>query len=405
MINFYEHDFSNLEIARVVEVLKGSWVNSGPEALTFKEEITQFLSVGKIRPEVILTSSAWASLFLSLKAWGIGKGDEVITTPYTFSATANVILQHGAKVVFADVGNDYLINPEEIAKKITPRTKAIITMDYGGQPADYKKIHSLVKLKREVFRANNPHQEELGRVLILGDGAHSFGSYPIREDYDLLPDIYAYSFHTVKNLTTIDGGAISIINPILAKNIALLENIKSLILHGMSSNAYTRLKQNKFYDIVSAGYKANLTDVQAAIGRMQLKRMPEFLKKKNKILDFYNQNFSLMDSLESKNYSVSKDYKIFPHLYTLEIKDKSFSSFNKKLAFIEAIKEKKVILNVHYIPLPLTQFYKKLGYAITDYPVTKKLAGSHFSIPFYTKLKPFQLRKIVKVLKDYFITY
>ncbi len=383
IIPFYKHDISALEIKRVVQVLKSNWINTGPEVEKFREELKDFLK----SPEVVLVSSAWAGLFLTLKAWGIKTGDEVITTPYTFSATANAIVQNGAKVVFADVNENYLIEPEEIAKKITSKTKAIVTMDYGGYPCDYSKIHQIVEQKKNKFHSSNDIQARLGRLLILADGAHSFGTLPKKKQKKLLPDISAYSFHTVKNLTTIDGGAITFFNNKLAKRKSFLNTLKALSLHGMNFDAFERKKKKSiFYDISEAGFKTNLTDVAAAIGRMQLKRMSEFYTKKKKLLNYYNKFFSHHTSFKNKNNLVNDNYHIFPHLYTLEGLTKDFNSLTSKKNFITTMSKKGIGFNMHYLPLPLTSFYSKLGFHLKDYPQTARLAKCHISLPFYTKL-------------------
>ncbi len=399
VVPFYEHDISHLEIERVVEVLKSGWVSTGPEVARFNRDLRSFLH----SPKIIFTSSAWSGLFLTLKSWGIAKGDEIITTPYTFSATANAIVQNEARVVFADVGADYLIDPAEIARKITTKTKAIITMDYGGYPCNYAKIHKIVGEQKQKFIANNPQQEKLGRIAIIGDGAHSFGTMPKRENENLLPDIYVYSFHAVKNITTVDGGAISLLNQEISENHSFSDHLHSLVLHGMTSNAYERLgKKNMFYDISSAGYKVNLNDINAAIGRMQLKRIDHFFQQKTELLHYYNEMFQNDANYLSRNNLSNDDYEIFPHLYTLELTGEEFDHLDKKKDFLLAVRDRGVALNMHYLPLPLTSLYKKMGFAMSDYPQAHFLAKRHFSLPFYSKLGLERAAFVGETLRQFF---
>lgn len=400
LIEFHRHNFNQDEIKAVTQVLKGKWITGGPFSLELEEKLKDFLA----SKQVLTVNSATSALFLVLKVFGIGKGDEVITSPYSFVATANTILETGAKVVFADIGENYLIDPNKIQPLINARTKAILTVDYGGYPCDYEKIHHL--LDGTSFKPNNHFQEKLQRPLILADSAHSIGSLPLKPSLKNQADIHCYSFHAVKNITCGDGGAISIVNPKLTGEFST--RLRQARLHGINNDVYNRKKNNQsFYDMENFGYKFNLPDIQSAIALAQLKKINLFKKKKLSIFEQYQKGLNVEGIYIRKNLPYENKWDIHPHLYTIEVKrlltknkqHKSFKEIIKnKLLFFSNARKNGVELNFHYKPIPLMSYYQKLGYNLKKLPLTEEIYPTHISLPFYTQLKENQVNKIIHLI-------
>lgn len=391
-IPFSPPDITEREIQAVVEVLRSGWITTGPKTALFEEKIASYCQTEK----AICLNSATAGLELVLRLFEIGEGDEVITTPYTFAATANVILHCGAKPIFADINqNDFNISLSEIEKKINPKTKAIIPVDFAGLPCDYDGILTLVKEKQSLFvPKKNTLQENLGRILVLADAAHSFGSLYKKRKSGSLADFTVFSFHAVKNLTTAEGGAITFSSFGDVSADSLYKKLKLLSLHGQSKTAIEKIKPgNWHYTIDLAGYKYNMTDIAAAIGLVQLERFdPEITPKRKKVADFYSQNISekdfilpiLNDQTRQTNY----------HLYPLRVR-----IAEKRDSLIQKLAEAEIAANVHFIPLPMHPLYKNLGYRIEDYPNTLFCFEREISLPIHSFLEEEKLAYIVEKLQ------
>ncbi len=372
-IPFSPPDISDKEIENVIEVLKSGWITTGPKVKEFEEKLKIYCGV----KNVILLNSATAGLFLCLKVVGVGEGDEVITTPYTFAATSNVILHCGAKPVFVDIGDDFNISLTTIEKAITKRTKAIISVDFGGFPADYDEILSLCK--------------KYG-IKYISDSAHSFGAIYKGRKAGLIPDFTVFSFHAVKNLTTAEGGAI-VFN---SDDEEILRKLKLLALHGQSKDAFTKYNTSNswYYEIEEIGYKFNMTDIQAAIGLAQFERYEkEILPRRKAIFNIYNEILNKENFILPPFKTTEKETSY--HLYALRIKNIGEEIRNE---LIKRMAEKGISLNVHYIPVVMHPAYKKLGYNITDYPVSYRTYISEVSLPVYSKMKVEDAEYVAKEL-------
>lgn len=356
-LSFSPPDIRGEEIRRVVEVLESGWITQGKVCAEFERALAEY--TGSHRAVVL--NSATAGLFLCLKIAGIGKEDEVITTPYTFAATANVILHTGAKPVFADIEeNGFSISAEEIEKKITKRTRAIIPVHFGGHPADIESI------KEIAFHYN---------LQIIEDAAHSVGAEYHGRKIGNGEQTAVFSFHAVKNLTTAEGGAV------MTNDEHLAEQIRVYALHGQTRDAYSKLRSGAWkYDIAVPGYKFNMTDIQAAIGIEQLMRIEENRKKRETVAEQYTSFLKDFDFV--KPPSTQNGMTNAWHLYPLII-DFSRLTIDRD-TFITALRAENVSSNVHFIPVHTMTYYKKtFGYKPYDFPNAYSRFLSEVSLPLY----------------------
>jgi dTDP-4-amino-4,6-dideoxygalactose transaminase len=384
-IPFSPPDITRMEIKEVVRTLKSGWITTGPRTKKFEKEIAEYCSCEK----VIALNSCTAGLELVLRLFDIGKGDEVITTPYTFAATANVIIHLGAKPVFADIKKDeFNIDPDEIKKAINKKTKAVIVVDFGGWPCDYDEIKNALNEKKKLFRPEiGTLQKKLDRTLLISDAAHAFGAGYGSKKLGSAADFTAFSFHAVKNLTTAEGGAVAFNSLKRLRADDIYKNLALLSLHGQSKDALSKLQAGSWkYSIELAGYKCNMTDIQAAIGLVQLKRYDEMLKKRKRLFELYEKNLNNTRCiLPPFNENLKADKKINSyHLFPLRIKGIGEKERDK---IIEMLSEKGIPANVHFIPLPLHKFYKNSGYDIKDYPNTYEMYKNEITLPLYSALK------------------
>jgi len=380
-IEFSPPDITEKEIAEVVNVLKSGWITTGPKVKEFEIEIAKYCGVER----AIALTSATAGLELCLRLLDIGEGDEVITTPYTFAATSNVILHTKAKPVFVDVKEaDFNIDPKNIEKAITKRTKAIITVDFGGLPCDYDEIKNIIEEKKKLFKPKkNTLQTHFDRIILISDSAHSFGAVYKGKKAGNFADFNVFSFHAVKNLTTAEGGAITFnsINSLTSEEI--YRKLKLLSLHGQNKDAFFKFKGGGwYYEIETIGYKYNMTDIAAAIGISQLKRYDsEILPKRKKICEIYqnilNTEYFILPILKTEKKTSSY------HLFPLRIKN---ITENQRNAIIDTLEKNEIFVNVHFIPVVMHPAYKRLGYSIKDFPVSYKCYKSEISLPVHTKM-------------------
>ncbi len=297
IVQFSPPDITEKEIEEVVDTLKSGWITTGPKTKLFEEEISKYCNSAK----TVCLNSATAAMELVLRLFDVGPGDEVITSAYTYTATASVILHVGATPVLVDVKpNEFNINPNEIEKAITSKTKVIIPVDIAGMPADYDEIFKIVEAKKDLFTPKkNTYQEKLGRILVLADAAHSFGAEYKNQKIGNVSDFTTYSFHAVKNLTTAEGGAITWKENSNFDNEKIYKELMLLALHGQNKDALSKMKAGAWkYDIVMPGYKCNMTDIMAAIGLAQLRRYDsEILSKKTQIVEWYKKYLSNIDNI------------------------------------------------------------------------------------------------------------
>lgn len=392
-LGFSPPDISDDEINEVIDTLKSGWITTGPKTKKLEDEITDYT---KSQGAVCL-NSATAAMEMVLRLFEIQEGDEVITTPYTYSATAAVIHHIGAKIVFADVKKDsFLIDPDEIEKKITPRTKAIIPVDIAGYPCDFESIFSVVKRNKLFIPKKGSLQEELGRILVLSDAAHSLGGTYKGRPIGSVADFTCFSFHAVKNVTTAEGG-VATWNLKDFNSSLIYKELRTLSLHGQSKDALAKNQLGSWeYDILYPGYKCNMTDISASLGLVQLKRYRESL---------LNQRFEIFEKYLSKlkEYSnvILPSYKkgntvSSCHLFMIRVHDIDSEKRNR---IIEKLSLEGIPVNVHYKPLPLLTAYKNLGYRMSDYPNAYNMYTNQITLPLHTLLEDDDIDLIATVLK------
>lgn len=393
MIPFSPPRIDDKIINEVNDALRSGWITTGPRTKKLEAMLEEYTNCKKS----LCVSSGSAGLELILRWYGVKQGDEVIVPAYTYAATANVVRHLGATVVFADNKNDFNISVESIKEKISDKTKVIIPVDIAGYPCDYDEINKLVEENRNLFKAENDNQEKLGRVLVLSDAAHSIGAKYNSEKAGNLTDITVFSFHAVKNLTTAEGGAVCLkLNDSFDTDEVYKElNIK--ILHGQTKDALAKTKIGSWrYDIVEAGYKYNMTDIQAAMGIVELERYEDdMLKRRKQIFEKYSELFSDCEWAETPIFKTDKKESSY-HVYLLSLKD--FRE-EERDCVIQHIFEKEVAVNVHYVPLPMMTYYKSLNYNIKDYPNSFKMYQSEITLPVYYDLSDTDVETVVNAVK------
>ncbi|MFN8409825.1 MAG: DegT/DnrJ/EryC1/StrS family aminotransferase [Flavobacteriales bacterium] len=400
MIPFSPPRIDDATIAAVTAVLRSGWITTGPNVKEFEKRLADYCQV----PRVIAMNSWTNAAELVLRWYGIGPGDEVIVPSYTYCATANIVMHMGARPVMVDVLDDFTIDPDAVRRAITQRTKAIIPVDIGGLPARVEDIMRVAQDACGLFtpRLNlrvggrNP-QMLMGRALVLSDAAHSFGARFKDKPLGMQADITGFSFHAVKNLTTAEGGAITfnLPEPFVMDDIYAWFNMMSL--HGQSKDALAKSKAGGWrYDVAMAGHKCNMTDLQAAIGLVELERYDrETLPRRKAICDRYHAAFAnddrflapvLKDDMRESSY----------HLYMLRV---AKATEDQRDTIIEGITRRGVSVNVHFIPMPMLSFYKGLGYRMEDHPRAYASYSREISLPVYFDLTDQQVDQVIAAVK------
>jgi len=397
-ITFSPPDITDREIAEVVDTLKSGWITTGPKTKKFEEEIAKYCGIKKS----VCLNSATAAMELALRLFDIGEGDEVITSAYTYTASASVIYHCGAKIILADTKNgEFNIDPKEVEKLITPKTKAIIPVDIGGFPADYSEILEIVEKKKDIFNPKKgTYQEKLGRILVLADSAHSFGSNYKGRKTGSVADITSFSFHAIKNLTTAEGGALTWNFSENFDNEQIYKELMLLALHGQNKDALAKLKAGAWkYDIVMPGYKCNMTDIMASIGLVQLERYDnEILQKKKELVSYYEKYLKdLTDKIELPIFK-DDDKESCRHLYMIRLKNQDEEKRNE---VITKLGENDIATNVHFQPLPLLTAYKNLGFKIEDYPNAYNQYKNEISLPLHDFLSEDDIKYICEYIKKF----
>jgi dTDP-4-amino-4,6-dideoxygalactose transaminase len=328
-----------------------------------------------------------------LRWWGIGPGDEIIIPVYTYCASANVVLHTGAKAVMVDVSkDDFNIAIDKIEAAITSKTKVIMPVDISGFPCDYNEILNLANKHKEVFTPNNTKQSKLGRILIASDAAHSFGALYFGKRSGSLADVTCFSFHAVKNLTTAEGGAVCFNLPDYFDHDEIYKDFVTITLHGQSKDALAKSKKGGWkYDVLVPGYKCNMTDIQAAIGLVELDRYQENLERRKEIFTAYDAAFSKKSWAILPIHKHSEKTSSY-HLYLLRIKN---ISEDQRDEIIQEIFNNDVAVNVHFQPLPLLTAYKNLDYRIEKFPEAIKKYQNEISLPVYFNLNNNQVAQVV----------
>ncbi|PLX06957.1 MAG: capsular biosynthesis protein [Marinilabiliales bacterium] len=390
MIPFSPPRIDDKIINEVTDTLKSGWITTGPKTKLFEKKLTEFTD----SKSTLCLNSATAGLELMLRWFGIGKGDEVIIPAYTYCATANVVIHCGATPIMVDIDEEsFNMDTNRLAQAITKRTKVIMPVDIGGLPCDYTKIYDIINAPavKQQFQANNEIQKQLGRILIMSDAAHSLGATYKGRKTGSLADISVFSFHAVKNLTTAEGGAVALNLPEPFDNEELYKFLCVLSLHGQSKDALAKTKGNWRYDVITAGFKANMTDIQASIGLIELERYEnDTLVQRRKIFDYYNSVFK-NDSRFITPVFETKDKVSSYNVYLLRINNISEAQRDE---IIQKIFNKDVSVNVHFQPLPLLSFYKSLGYKIKNYPQAFDNYKTEISLPVYYDLSDDDMKTV-----------
>jgi len=392
-IAFSPPDISDEEIQEVVEALRSGWITTGPKTKLLEQGLASFCHV----PKAVCLNSATAAMEMTLRMLGVGPGDEVITSAYTYSASASVIDHVGARIVLVDSGRDsFHIDYEAIADAITERTKAIIPVDIGGVMADYDRLFDIVESRQQLFRPSNELQEVFGRVIVLADAAHSVGAVYKGKMSGEVADFTSFSFHAVKNLTTAEGGAITWRERVGLDSEALYRRLMLLSLHGQSKDALAKTKLGAWeYDIVGPWFKCNMTDILAALGLAQLRRYQGILQRRREIIERYDALLGDAPVASLRHYTGESSSS--GHLYLVRLLGKDEAFRNR---VITRMAEKGIATNVHYKPLPMHTAYKNLGFDIRDFPHAFEMYRNEITLPLHTLLSDEDVEYVAVSLKE-----
>lgn len=393
MIPFSPPRIDDRTIAEVTAALRSGWITTGPRTKEFERRLAAYCGVDRV-----IALNSWTNACeLVLRWFGVGPGDEVILPSYTYCATANIVMHVGATPVMVDVRDDLTVDTGALAGVITPRTKCIIPVDIGGLPADVEACMHLASKAGGIFEARGDAQQQLGRPLVLSDAAHSFGATIKGQKVGAQADITGFSFHAVKNLTTAEGGALAFNLPAPFDHEALYKLFNTMSLHGQSKDALAKTQPGAWrYDVAFPGWKCNMTDLQAAIGLVELDRYDQdTIPRRRAICERYDaafRNDARFMPPTHKDAGREGSY----HLYMLRVTEASEA---QRDAIITAIAERDVSVNVHFIPLPLLSFYKGRGYRIEDHPNAWRHYSREISLPVYYDLADAQVDEVIGAVK------
>ena len=398
VIQFSPPDISELEAEEVVAALKSGWITTGPRTKLLERKIADWIGTEKC----VCLGSQTACAEMALRVMGIGEGDEVITSAYTYTASASVIAHTGAKIILVDTGKDSVeVDYEALENAITEKTKAIIPVDIAGIPCDYDRIFEIVERKKSLFRPGNEIQKALGRIAVMADAAHSFGAKSNGKMIGSVADFTSFSFHAVKNFTTAEGGALTWRTIPGIGNEEIYKKLQLLSLHGQSKDALAKTQLGAWeYDIVGTYYKCNMTDITAAIGLKQFERYPSMLRRRKEIIQKYDEAFGKSGIKTLCHYT--DVYESSGHLYLTRIPGITVEERNE---IIIKMAERGVICNVHYKPLPMHTAYRNLGFDIKDYPNAYEFFANEITLPLHTCLSDddvsYIIEKYTEVVGEY----
>ncbi len=388
-IKFSPPDIGDAEIEEVVDALKSGWITTGPKVKELEKRVAEFVGANRC----VCLNSQTACAEMALRLLGVGEGDEVITSAYTYTATASVICHVGAKVVLIDTMPDSLqMDYNQLEKAITDKTKVIIPVDLAGIPCDYEKIYEIVEKKKELFRPSSEIQKVFNRIIVLADTAHAFGATYFNKPVGSVADFSAFSFHAVKNFTTAEGGALTWRDIKGIDNEQIYHKLQLLSLHGQSKDALAKTQLGAWeYDILGTWFKCNMTDVAAAMGLSQLKRYPAMLNRRKEIIERYDSAFKRLGIKVLEHYSA--DYSSSGHLYITRIPDITIERRNE---IITEMARRGIACNVHYKPLPMHTAYKQIGFDIKDYPNSYAFFANEITLPLHTCLTDEEVEYVIK---------
>ncbi len=369
-IPFCKPAIGQAEIDAVVEVMKGGWLTMGPRVKEFESAFASYVQAN----HAISMNSCTSALFLSLVGLGIGPGDEIITTPFTFAATANTIVHTGARPVFVDISDNSLnINPGLLEDAITDRTRGIIPVHFAGVPVDMNPL----------TRISKKHD-----LRVVEDCAHSLGAYYKGRATGTFGDAGCFSFYATKNITTGDGGMIS------TNDSRLAEEITELRLHGLSKDAWKRYDVGASweYEIRVPGYKTNMTDIQAAMGLIQLKRLEEMNHRREKLAQAYSERLELIDGIVTPPNVKGRCW----HIYHLRVAN----GLKQRNNLIKALNRRGIGTSVHFISLHLQPAYARLGYHEGDFPVSEAASSSIVSVPLFPDMTLEEVERVCNAITE-----
>ena len=399
-IPFSPPDITEAEVQEVASALLSGWITTGPKTKELERQVAAYCGTNY----AVCLNSQTACSEMTLRLLGVGPGDEVITTAYTYTATASVVCHVGAKLILIDTQRDSLeMDYDAMEAAITERTKAIIPVDLAGIPCDYERIFAAVERKRHLYQVNpdNDIQTALGRILVLADTAHAFGARLGDRPLGCVADFSSFSFHAVKNLTTAEGGALTWNEIPGVSSADIYKRLQLLSLHGQSKDALAKVQLGAWdYDIVGTWYKCNLTDIAAAVGLAQIRRYDQMLERRREIIGAYDAalkplGVQVLDHYNDRHTSSG-------HLYLTRIPGISAEQRNE---IIQKMAARGIACNVHYKPLPMHTAYKNLGFRLEDYPNAYAQFANEITLPLHTRLTDEQVAYVAdnfaEILKEY----
>lgn len=391
-IPFSPPDIKEAEIEEVIKAMKSGWITTGPRTKELETRIAKFVGTNK----AVCLNSATAAMELTLRILGIRPGDEVITSAYTYTASASVIEHVGAKIVLVDTApGSFEMDYSKLADAITEKTKAIIPVDIAGKMCDYDTIFKIVESKSELFKQNNELQWLFNRVIVMADAAHAFGAEKQGLKCGQVADFTCFSFHAVKNFTTAEGGAVVWRNVGGLNDEWLYKQFMLYSLHGQSKDALAKTQKGAWeYDIVYPAYKCNMTDIMASIGLVQLDRYEGLMERRREIIEMYDKALLPLGIQSLRHYG--EEFSSSGHLYLLRIPEICEEKRNK---IIVKMAEVGIACNVHYKPLPMFTAYKNLGFDIKGYPNAYKQYANEITLPLHTLLSDEDVEYVVEKLK------
>ena len=387
-IPFSPPDISQAEIDEVADALRSGWITTGPKTKQFERDLAEFSHTTRF----VCFNSATAALECALRALGIGPGDEVITSAYTYTASASPIVHVGATPVLCDVApGSFEIDYDQVAGLVTEKTRAVIPVDVAGVMCDYDRL-------RAALESVSGKWSLFDRVPIVADGAHSLGAVRHGLHSGQAADLTTFSFHAVKNLTTAEGGALTWRDIPGLDSEELYRDLMLMSLHGQTKDALAKTRVGAWeYDVAFCGWKCNMTDLQAALGLAQLRRYPGLLARRREIVERYERGLADLPFSLIKHYG--DDFASSGHLMLARIEGASQEFRN---AFINEMGEEGVACNVHYKPLPLLTAYKDLGFDIADFPNALAQFSNEVTLPLHTKLSDDDVDYVIAMCHEVF---
>lgn len=391
-IPFSPPDITDAEIEEVITAMKSGWITTGPRTKEFEKRIAEYVGTNK----AVCLNSATAALELTLRILGVGPGDEVITSAYTYTASASIIDHVGANIVLVDTAPDsFEMDYFKLAEAITENTKVIIPVDIAGKMCNYEAIYEIVESKKQLFKPKNDLQRLFNRVIVMTDAAHAFGAKRNGMKCGQVADFTCYSFHAVKNLTTAEGGAVVWRTDLGLDDDWLYKQFMLYSLHGQSKDALAKTQKGAWeYDIVYPAYKCNMTDIMAGFGLIQLDRYEGLLKRRKAIIEMYDKSLLTLGIQSLQHYG--ENFESSGHLYLARIPGIGEVERNK---VIVKMAEVGIACNVHYKPLPMFTAYKNLGFDIKNYPNAFNLYKNEITLPLHTLLSDEDVEYVIGNLK------